>query len=126
MRGLTGMASGPASLRAVRLAVCVSLALVAGCGHKAPLPPEPAAAKEALQTALDAWQQGVAPESLMARQPAIIVSDHEWQERSRLLAYEVLGDANLHGSSRRCAVRLVMDGTAGQPVQKEVIYEIGA
>jgi hypothetical protein len=121
----------PIHLRAAngagRLLVCLALCAAVGCGQNHPPPPQadPAKAREALQAALNAWQQGIRPETLLNGTPPMIVSDYEWRDGAKLLSYQLMGDGELDGVNLRCPVLLVLEGTPGQPVQREAAYFVG-
>lgn len=63
-------------------------------------------------------------ESLVNRRPAMHVSDYEWNDRKKLLGYELQGDGELFGPTLRCQVLLVLEGTPGQPVNRQVVYQV--
>lgn len=101
------------------------MALVAGCGNRKPPPaPTTAEAREALKATLDAWQQGVPIDSLVNRRPPILVTDFEWDDKKTLLGYEIQGDGDFFGPVVRCQVLLVLEGTPGQPVNRQVVYDV--
>jgi hypothetical protein len=104
------------------LALLTSLAL--GCGPATPRPADPDKAREALRTALDAWQNGERPEALKARQPALYVNDADWQAGLRLTGYELKGDGDYHGVQFRCSAVLSLEAGKGQRSDKAVKYLI--
>lgn len=115
----------PATLVAGRLIGVLLLALLAGCGGRKPPPvPDAAEARDALKSALDAWQQGKPIDSLAKQRPPMLVNDFEWAERKVLLGYELQGEGEMFGPTFRCQVLLVLEGTPGQPVKRQVTYQV--
>jgi hypothetical protein len=86
------------------------LLLCCGCGRRGyeRYYPPPPAAREALEAALRAWQDGQAPGPLPEHSPPVMVVDTTRRPGQRLGRYEVLGE--IPGDGPRCfAVRLVLD-----------------
>ncbi|MFO0818335.1 MAG: hypothetical protein U1A77_10365 [Pirellulales bacterium] len=63
--------------------------LSGGCGPKLPPVADPELAKQALQTALEAWKNGQTIESLTKQTPAIYFNEEVWQGGQTLLKYEL-------------------------------------
>ncbi len=100
------------------LFVTVLLAL-AGCGSgSAPLPSS-AAARQALQAALDAWKAGKPASSLAGLEPKIEVVDFEWRAGEALTGYSLGADAPGQGTQTLSASLTLK----GQP-PKEVKYMV--
>lgn len=96
---------------------------VAGCGRGNVAPPgasDPAAAKQALSQALDAWRSGAKPDSVSGT----IVSDEEWAGGTQLLSYQLQGDAKPHGNSVRQQATLEVRGPDGKGLRKTALYQI--
>jgi hypothetical protein len=98
----------------------------AGCGGQAgpPAPVDPAAARSALRTALDAWRKGETADSLKERLPPIYMIDYEWRSGRRLLNYEVHDD-DPFGGALRCRVTLSLAEEHGRSSSKSVVYAVG-
>ncbi|MBC7852547.1 MAG: hypothetical protein IAF94_03840 [Pirellulaceae bacterium] len=96
---------------------------VGGCST--PLPPaaEPAQARSALTTALDAWQKGETAESLQARSPAIHVNDPGWSSGERLVKYEIQAE-QAHGQGWKVQVLLTLQSGGGAASNRQVNYTI--
>jgi|SRR5450755_494107 len=104
---------------------CVLAALAVGCGRTTPpAPADPAAARDALHVALDAWQKGAAADSLKERRPPLYVTDHEWRSGWRLLGYQVQND-DPFGADLRCRVVLSLMDERGRSFSKTAIYAVG-
>lgn len=115
------------SVKWLRLLPWAPLVLAAaGCGGQAgpPAPADPAAARTALHTVLDAWKKGETADSLKDHRPPMYVNDYEWRSGRRLLAYEVQGD-DLSGGALRCQVTLALADENGRPASKAVVYTVG-
>ena len=101
------------------------LLLCCGCGPRGSerYCPPPAAAREALEAALGAWQEGRAPGLLDAHTPPIMVVDSERRPGQRLDRYEVLGE--VPGDGPRCfAVRLLLDNPRREQKARFVVVGI--
>jgi len=98
--------------------------LLAGCNGE-PLPPaaDPARAKSALQTALDAWQKGENVESLKQRSPAIYFNEPQCNERNRLLKYEIESEEP-NALSWRCRALLTVQTGDAKPKEIKANYLI--
>jgi hypothetical protein len=96
-----------------------ALVALAGCGRgSAPLPTS-AAARQALQVALDAWKAGKPASSLAQREPKIDAVDFEWRAGEALMGYSVGADARGQGTQTISASLTLK----GQP-PKEVKYMV--
>ena len=107
-----------------RLLALLLPALALGCGQAPPEPADPDQARQALRTALGAWQKGEAPEALKARQPPVYVNDADWQAGLRLAGYELKGDGKYYGAQFRCSVVLSLESGKGKRSDKVVKYLI--
>jgi hypothetical protein len=108
MKNLTRLAS---------LAVLVA----AGCGGgRLQAPADPGRAREALCSALDAWQRGDPPGS-----PAARVNDLDWSAGYRLARYQVAGYGDRDGIDLRYRVTLTLKDPKGNTVRKDTAYVVG-
>jgi hypothetical protein len=101
------------------------LAPLTGCGGGPPAPADPERARTALTETLDAWKGGQSIEDLKNRRPAIHVSDVQWRNALRLVAYRILDDGNAQGANLSCQVELSLQDAAGQTFQETAIYNVG-
>jgi hypothetical protein len=99
--------------------------LAAGCGPGLQTPAGPDQARDALRTALDAWQRGDRPDALRAASPAVHVRDPDWAAGRRLTQYQIAGDGGRSGVDLRYTVRLTLTGPKGKAVQKDTAYVVG-
>ena len=116
------------SVRWVSLsALCAAAALAGGCGGRItpPAPADPAAARNGLRAALDAWKRGEPPDALKGRQPPVYVNDPEWRSGLRLADYALLDDAPA-GADLRCRVVLSLSDPSGRARPKAAVYDVGA
>jgi len=98
----------------------IALGLLAGCGEgSAPLPSK-ASAREALQTALDAWKAGKPPSSLAGAKPGIEVVDFEWKAGKALSDFS-LGEETMGQGTQTIAATLTLPG---EKAPKPVTYMI--
>lgn len=108
---------------------CVSVGFLtlaaAGCSKGLPPKMDLPQARVALTTALDAWKEGQAPESLRARQPPIDFRDVAWEQGNRLLRYEVAKEETA-GLSARFTVQLSLVDAGGATRSEAVIYNADA
>jgi hypothetical protein len=96
-----------------------------GCGRRGyeRYYPPAAAAREALEAALGAWQDGQAPGLLQAHSPPVMVVDSVRRPGQRLTRYEVLGQ--VPGDGPRCfAVRLVLEDPAREQKARFVVLGV--
>jgi hypothetical protein len=99
------------------LAVCgAALALVPGCGTSTrAYTPNAASARDALDSALAAWQKGGKAEQLATASPQVHVVDNQWQAGKVLEGYEILeekpGEAD---TEKRFAVLLKLKKPEGE------------
>lgn len=92
----------PAALLLLPLALGAS-----GCGgrHKSPMPPA-APAREALEVALTAWQQGQRVGAIKTASPPVQAVDSSWAKSQKLASYEVLEEVSRQDGRRCFKVRL--------------------
>jgi hypothetical protein len=102
----------------------LAVLLSAGCGRAPPAPADPAKAREALQTALNAWKDGKEPNWLQEQTPPVHVVDHEWLGGYRLLRFKVEKDEPA-GADLRCQVLLSLKDKRGNALQKRAVYSVG-
>jgi hypothetical protein len=104
-----------------------SLLLLAGCGGGPPLPQpaDPARAREALRTALDAWQHGEQPSALANGSPAVHVNDYDWSAGQKLSRYRIADGEARQGVDTCFKVTLTLKDAQGRSVQKTVSYKVG-
>lgn len=102
----------------VMLLACLTLT---GCGGRRgdPRVPPLATAREALKTALTAWQNGQPHGKIEATSPPIEVVDSVWQRGAKLKSYEIIGEESDPEGLRWFSVRLQLE-KAGSP--QEVRY----
>lgn len=101
------------------------LALLAGCGGTNYVPPpaaDPAVARSSLEKALDCWRLRITPQELRQGSPAISVSDYDWREGRRLVAFQILAGEQLLGTSIHWPVRLKLVGADGREGWADATY----
>jgi hypothetical protein len=82
--------------------------MLVGCGGSLPARPDPEQAKQALRTALDAWQQGESIEGLTKRTPPIYFNDPKTTDGVQLKSYEFEGSPAFSGQSVRITVKATL------------------
>ena len=103
------------------LALCG--ALVSGCGYSAQqLSLDEDKARESLNTALKAWQEGKKPADL---KPGIIVGDEDWNAGLALTSFKVLPDETNDGTNLHIPVELALKAPAGVEQKSNVLYIVG-
>ena len=92
------------------LALCT-----AGCGEKSTVEsftPSKDIAREALTTALDAWQKGQAkPGEVEDAEINVQVADPQWAQGAKLKSYEIV-ESQPGDSPRKFTVKLTLEGEA--------------
>jgi hypothetical protein len=108
-----------------RTLVCAVAALfVAGCGvgdsgtHK--FSPSASTAREALESALNAWTRGEPPGTVSATTPSINVADSKRPAGQKLARYEIV-DETADGAARRFSVRLKLENPAQELATEYVV-----
>lgn len=101
--------------------------LGAGCspGPSKAAKVDPAGAREALTTALDAWKAGKKPAVLKTASPAITVQDLDWEGGAKLINYELAGEGTMDDANLRIPVILMLSGAQAGSAPKEVSYVVG-
>lgn len=111
----------------VRLAGCLCLAAVAGCGGKNFTPPpaaDPAVARSSLEKALDCWKLRIEPNELQKSEPPVTMQDEDWLDGRRLIDFQILSGEQALGNSIRWPVRLKVVGADNRERSLEVIYVV--
>ncbi len=80
--------------------------------------------QHAVETALDAWQRGDKPDSLLAGTEAIEFFDDDWNRSVTLVEYTIHQTYFETDGTPRCAVDLVLKHGTRQPEQVRVTYEM--
>jgi hypothetical protein len=101
--------------------LAAAAAAAAGCGGPANAPVDPAAARDTLAAALDAWKRGDRPDALQARSPPVYANDPDWQAGAALKGYR-LGDGKPMDASYYCPATLTVRTPAGGEATREVTY----
>ena|SRR5579871_2327800 len=104
----------------------VGLTILAGCGGpKMPTPADPQQARQALRSALDAWQRGEKSENLRGGAPPIHVVDGDWDRGLRLTQYQLAPKDQASGPDLLCPVQLSLRDGRGRSFNKRVVYLVG-
>lgn len=100
------------------LAPLVSTAIT-GCGRKGdPRVTPEAAARQALESALTAWQNGQAHGKIAGTSPPVEVADSVWKRGEKLKSYQIIGEVDSPDGLRWFSVRLQLASAEGsQEVQ---------
>jgi hypothetical protein len=103
---------------------CSALFLLGGggCGSGSAALPSDEVARTALESALEAWQDGGKPGKLAGTEPSVEVHDTPWAQGARLQSFEIL-QAESSGAAKRFSVRLALAKPAG--VQEVQYYVLG-
>jgi hypothetical protein len=100
--------------------------LIAGCGNNATVDsfiPEDITAKEALEKALTAWQNGQEkPGSLPGGKTEIRVADERWSHGAKLKNFEI-GEPLEEDGPARFPVKLTLEGAAAP--EEEIYIVVG-
>lgn len=92
-----------------------------GCGGSRGQPVNPATAKDACKTFLQAWQDGKKTEDL---KPGIIGADREWSAGKKLVAFEILSDEANQGTQLSMSVKLTLKDDKGAESKSTVNYTV--
>jgi hypothetical protein len=102
--------------------VALAVVAVTGCRQQAQ-PADPAVAATSLRSAFDAWKGGEAADAFVQRS-AVTVVDSKWQQGTRLVGYEVVGDGEMNGFNWQYKVRLTLQGPGGKQSQEKAVYHV--
>jgi hypothetical protein len=101
----------------------LALAL-AGCDSALPAV-DPARAREALQSVLEAWRRGESPDSLRQQSPPVHVGDDDWKAgRAKLVRYEVADPPSPVGAGLRFRTTLTLQDARGKSRRQTVQYRV--
>lgn len=118
-------APAPLSFRRVRVVVLVSLLACSapfGCGPGKDARVTPTAtARQSLEAALNAWQNGQAAGKIEATSPPVQVADSVWLKGRKLQSYEILSEDTEADGLRWFSVRLNLDKPGGSEVVRYVV-----
>jgi hypothetical protein len=107
-----------------RVGLMLLLILAAGCGRSLKSK-DLDRARTAVQTGLEAWQNGESPQSLENRDPAVRFMDDDWKQGWKLVSFEI---TNTHGAggdlTPRCEVQLTLQDRRGKKIDRRVVYAI--
>lgn len=108
------------------LALTLVLAAAMGCGggknYTPPPPSDPAAARAALEKALNLWRNRVAPEELQGTDPPITFADFDCRDGRRLIEFQLLPGEQLMGTSMHWPVRIKIVQADGREQSLDVTY----
>jgi hypothetical protein len=101
------------SARWIVLILPLALAVGGGCGNRTPNQvPSSGDGRQALETALTAWQNGQAVDKLDNASPPIQVVDSDWSKKQQLTKYEILEEIPRTDGRRSFKVRLYLQNPA--------------
>jgi len=103
----------------------LALALALGCsGRSPPDPSDPAAGRELLEKALDAWKRGETREAYKQTAPSVTVIEHAWKPESKLIGYEIDPENSASGYDVRFKVTLTVQDSSGKPTKQKALYNV--
>jgi len=108
-------------------AICAAtfLGLVAGCGRPGAIRPQgdAAAAKAALQSALDAWKAGNSPADSQNGE-TVIWTDPDWKGDRPLSDYQLVNEPERNGGHWRVYADLFLESKERKPTRTRVCYAV--
>jgi hypothetical protein len=96
-------------------------ALALGCGGSLPERASPEKARQALETALDAWKKGTSFETLAKGTPPIYFNDPKYKDGRPLSDYAVQDGHEFHGQSVRLSAKLTLAGKDGGATKERAV-----
>ena len=96
---------------------------LAGCGG-APGPGDPASARAALETALEAWKGGGTSQSLLDKSPPVHVADYRWEAGFKLSNYKIAESSATSGFDLRYPVELWLKTPKGKAARERAVYNV--
>jgi hypothetical protein len=114
------------TVRPALVFLCLLLLIAApGCRRQARgKPADPAQGRDALKTALEAWKKGDSVESLASAIPSITVADQRWQDRYKLVRYELADDDKVVGYDLQCRTTLWLKSPDGKEFQEKAVFSV--
>lgn len=111
----------------VPIVLVLSLLAAIGCSGPSESPrPDSTLSQTTLNTALEAWQKGEAPKSLMDRQPPILVIDGQWASGATLTKYEIDPAGSPVANTWQFNVKLTIQTPKGKPQVVKTFYNVSA
>ena len=101
-----------------------SVISLAGCGKPLPENVDLEQARQALQTALDAWKAGKSNAELGSLQPPIVMNEADWTNGGRLLDYTMNEKGTLDGRQVRWVVQIKLQDKTGKASERKATYII--
>jgi hypothetical protein len=101
--------------------VLLALAATSGCGGGAASLPSGSEARNALQTALDAWKDGKPASALVEGKPPVQAVDHDWVAGKGLDAY-VIGDEQSGDGNKTFTVSITLKGSSAPSDVRYMIF----
>jgi len=105
-------------------AVLAAAWIAAGCGDGPPPATDPAASKQDLAAALDAWKAGGAQADLAAKKPPVQVLDRDWERGAKVVDYRIEGEGQPLGAGVQWPVELTLVDPKGKSTKKRVVYVV--
>lgn len=101
----------------------IGLIVWSGCSQSPPPAADPAAARQHLSSALDAWKGGSQPADLSSKTPPVHVLDRDWTAGSKVTEYS-LEEGRPLGAGIQYPVSLTLQDANGKTAKKRVVYVV--
>ncbi|HEX5272383.1 MAG TPA: hypothetical protein VFW33_17925 [Gemmataceae bacterium] len=102
-------------------AVLAWLGLAAGCNS--PRQADPAAARDALRAAFEAWKGGRSPDACL-KESSLFVIDGRWEGGCKLIEYEIADGGEPQGYDMTFRVNLRLKDPKGRAIQETATYRV--
>ena len=106
-------------IHTILFALLLALLASGGCGWRTDHPPSASSARQALETALTAWQNGQHVGTIEIASTKVQAVDSGWSKGQALLGYEILDEVTREDGRRCFKVRLQLQKP---PTTQEVNY----
>ena len=106
----------------ISLTLLACLMTLIGCGPPGVPVSDVDAARNLLDTSLQAWKAGRTVEQLRQEKPPIYVADDLWNQGVELTDYTIASDGELYGSNVRLQVKLNGLRKDGETIAQQVKY----
>jgi hypothetical protein len=94
-----------------------------GCGEK-PQKADPATARSALQSALDAWKVGEKLEDYQKKVAPVVVSDPQWEKGTKLTNYSLESNESQIGFDLKFSVKLSLEDKSGNKTEQKTTCNV--
>jgi hypothetical protein len=106
-----------------KIMISVAFLSIVGCSET-PAQSDPSKAKEMIQQVLNAWKSGKTSEEWQQDPSKITAVDRHWQQGTKLLEFEIMGDPQPNGFDQQVVVQLSLQDKSGKKFKEKANYSV--